>query len=510
MLYLLTQKLPNCIFAAYVDKPSVAEMWAGIILEFLKKSILMKVNLCAKFTNMRYEKGANLQTEFSRVKMKYAALLNVGIKISKEDYSLLILNFVPRDIAAHLVNVSAGMKAHTIVSATDKEKEIELSLDAGTLMQFALEEWDCRAPAHKAREKQKDTLSSSTALVMVSSEKPGAKAGGGDKKKHFFKQGKCWNCGEKGHKKDTCTKPKQESDGNKNTGQQGSNSNKGKNSSGLNNMSGSSSKNGNTNTAVDENNVDSAWVMLSPPSVEYRDVYQFLMDVDEDEIPKLEYPTSDDEGDSCSVVYLQNRHCRNKAEMLHKFNDNQGPSTDGLTINTSGRLWGHKVKAYIAKTGGKSDVAWDLYDSGASHHMLPCQEDFINFQEIAERLLMVANQQTFTATGLGKMIVSMLNGDKVAKIKLTCILYTPALGFTLISIGQIDNAGYYSTFGGGICEIQTGERQTIGIIPKSGGVYHVPHGTHIAAAAVRIKRMTLCKLHNCLGHISPRAVKDLI
>ena len=91
---------------------------------------------------MRYEKGADLRTEFSRIKMKYAALLNVGIKISEEDYSSLILNFVPGDIASHLVNVSAGMKAHAIVSATDKEKEIELSLDAGTLMQFALEEWD--------------------------------------------------------------------------------------------------------------------------------------------------------------------------------------------------------------------------------------------------------------------------------------------------------------------------------------------------------------------------------
>jgi hypothetical protein len=101
----------------------------------------------------------------------------------------------------------------------------------------------------------------------------------------------------------------------------------------------------------------------------------------------------------------------------------------------SGRLWSHEIEAYIAKTSGKSDVAWDLYDSRASHHMLPCREGFINFQEIAERLLMAANQQTFTVTGVGEMIVSMPNGDRGAKIKLTRVLYTPALGFTLISIG---------------------------------------------------------------------------
>ena len=142
VLYLLMQKLPDCISTTYIDKSSVAEMWAGIVLEFLKKSILMKANLCVEFMNMQYEKGADLWAEFSKVCMKYAALLNVGTKISNDNYSSLILNFVPRDIASHLANVSAGMKVHALVSSTDKEKEIEVSLDAGSLMQFALEEWD--------------------------------------------------------------------------------------------------------------------------------------------------------------------------------------------------------------------------------------------------------------------------------------------------------------------------------------------------------------------------------
>ncbi|KAF8626745.1 hypothetical protein AX14_011432 [Amanita brunnescens Koide BX004] len=102
------------------------------------------------------------------------------------------------------------------------------------------------------------------------------------------------------------------------------------------------------------------------------------------------------------------------------------------------------------------------------------------------------------------MIVSIPNGDGDARIKLTRVLYTPTLGFTLISIGLIDDAGYYSTFGGGMCEIQSSVRQTIGIIRKSGGVYHV------AAAAVGIKRMTLRELHEQMGHISLHAIKDLI
>ena len=512
VLYLLTQKLPDCIFAAYVDKSSVTEMWTGIVLEFSRKLILMKANLHTEFINMRYKKGADLWAEFSRICMKYVALLNIGIKVSDDDYSSLILNFVPENIAAHLANVSAGMKAHALVLTTDKEKEVELSLDASTLMQFALEEWDCRAPARKAREKSKENANNGMALATVSSEKPGAKASGGDKRKHFGKCGECWNCGDKGHKRDTCTKPKQENNNSsEGKGQQNSNSNKGKGKGNTpgpkNTTASSSSQNTSMNAAVDEEDVDSPWTIVGSSPEGTRDTYEFLADADGEEMPDLVMvATSDDENDSSAV----RGYCRSEAEPPHKPNDNHGPSTGTPTVDISGRLWGEEVKAYVAKMGGKSEIAWDLYDSGASHHMLPKREDFINYEEIPKKPLTTANKETFSAVGMGDMIVSLLNGDGEAKIKLTRVLYTPALGFTLISIGCIDKAGYYSTFGGGKCEIQTGERRTVRIVPKSGGVYRVPHGSHVAAAAVSVKHMTLSDLHRHLGHISPRAVKDLI
>ena len=349
------------------------------------------------------------------------------------------------------------------------------------------------------------------ALATISSKKRGAKAGGGDKRKHFGKCGKCWNCRDKGHKRDACPKPKSDekglSDGKKDSGQQGSNSNKGEGTSGSNsNVSASSSKKPNASMAVDD--IDGAWVALVTP---IDDLYEFLTDIDEDkDMPDLESTMVDSGETSPTVIRIANRGCREEAEKAQQFDDNHRPSADGLTIDMSGRLWGHEVEAYVAKMGGKSEVAWDLYDSRASHHMSPCQEDFINFQEIPAKLLTAANRQTFSATGVGNMIVSIPNGDGDARIKLTCVLYTPTLGFTLISIGRIDDAGYYSTFGGRVCEIQLSVRQTVGTIPKSGGVYRVPHGTHVAAAAIGIKRMTLHELHKRMGHISPRVIKDLL
>ena len=86
----------------------------------------------------------------------------------------------------------------------------------------------------------------------------------------------------------------------------------------------------------------------------------------------------------------------------------------------------------------------------------------------------------------------------------------PALSFTLISVGRIEDAGYWSMFGGGMCQIKAGDGMLIGNVPKSGGVYKVPHEPHVAAAMVRVKHMTIQELLNHLGHIAPHAVKDLI
>ena len=57
----------------------------------------------------------------------------------------------------------------------------------------------------------------------------------------------------------------------------------------------------------------------------------------------------------------------------------------------------------------------------------------------------------------------------------------------LISVGRIDDAGYWSMFGGGMCQIKTSDGMLIGNVPKSGGVYKVPHGDSIATATIGIR-----------------------
>ena len=129
------------------------------------------------------------------------------------------------------------------------------------------------------------------------------------------------------------------------------------------------------------------------------------------------------------------------------------------------------TSAFTATTKSSVKCAWDMYDLGASHHTSPCQEDFINFEVIPAKPLTAANKEKFMAEGIGEMMIRLPNGDKEVKMRLTQVLYTPALSFMLISVGCIDDTGYWSTFGGGMCQIKTSDGTLIGNVLKSGGVY---------------------------------------
>ena len=46
-----------------------------------------------------------------------------------------------------------------------------------------------------------------------------------------------------------------------------------------------------------------------------------------------------------------------------------------------------------------------------------------------------ANKQKFTASGKGEMIINLPNGVEVSKLRLTEVLYSPEVRYTLVLIG---------------------------------------------------------------------------
>ena len=114
---------------------------------------------------------------------------------------------------------------------------------------------------------------------------------------------------------------------------------------------------------------------------------------------------------------------------------------------------------------------------------------------------------------MGEMVIEVPNGMDPSKMRLTEVLYSPEIGFTLVSIGHIDDAGCYTTFGGGKCEIRSGDGKILGTIPKTKGLYRIVHESTSPQANVAEpapEKLTVMDLHRRMGHIAPSAAKRLV
>ena len=96
----------------------------------------------------------------------------------------------------------------------------------------------------------------------------------------------------------------------------------------------------------------------------------------------------------------------------------------------------------------------EIFDSGTCCHISPYRDAFSNISDIPPRSLRAANKQSFSAVGKGDMVIDVPNGSSISQLKLTEVLYSPEAGYTLVSIGYLDEAGFTTTFANGKCVIR--------------------------------------------------------
>jgi GAG-pre-integrase domain len=88
------------------------------------------------------------------------------------------------------------------------------------------------------------------------------------------------------------------------------------------------------------------------------------------------------------------------------------------------------------------------------------------------------------------------------------VLYSPEVGYTLVSVGRLDEKGFSANFSGGKCTITGPDGNQVGEVPKNHrGLYRVDHEPESVSGAEEV--LTLDQLHRRLGHISPNAAKKL-
>jgi hypothetical protein len=89
------------------------------------------------------------------------------------------------------------------------------------------------------------------------------------------------------------------------------------------------------------------------------------------------------------------------------------------------------------------------------------------FVDISQALFRAANKQSMKAVGMGEMTVNVPNGTDVSQIRLTEALYSPQVGYTLLSVGCLDDRCFSITFSGRKCTIRGLDGSHIGAIPKT-------------------------------------------
>jgi hypothetical protein len=166
--------------------------------------------------------------------------------------------------------------------------------------------------------------------------------------------------------------------------------------------------------------------------------------------------------------------------------------------------------ALVVQDSTKSGGIAELYDSGCTNHISPYRDHFENFQAIVPRKFRAANQQTFSTIGIGELIIDVPNGDgHFCKLRLSGVQYSPEIAYTLVSIGQLDEAGFSALFGGGKCLIRGPDGEKVGEVKRAERkVYRVEHVEGEANAAEKV--LSLERFHRCMGHVSFQTAKSLV
>ena len=508
---LLTQKIPDSTLMRIHSKKTVKERWAAIVEEYTSKGAYAQTDLRQKFMDMKCADKANVREFLDSLQVKREELASVGVDIDEKDYRSTILASLPFALS----NFASAQLAAARMWAPTK------SIDPDDLISLINEEYD-RQKAQRTRRtgagKSKDRDDDEAMAVNPGSSKETGGRGGrgrGGKSPHFHRKpkGECYNCGEKGHYRNKCPKLAKPSKDTPTT-------------------SGSA----NTAAAADwDSEGEGAWVAIDTDGESV---------ASGGEMPDLESveasETSSEDGSVPGLATMSMTSggapehdgvSENDSDWFSEVGEDAGELDDEGWYSDDEdalRAYDFPLKDYEidfsdlpevaliatepAKPGQYAYVRRELYDSGCTQHISPYLSDFENFVETPPKAFRAANEQSFSATGKGEMIIDVPDGADSSQLHLTEVLYSPEVGYTLISIGRLDDMGFSATFSGGKCLIQGPDGNRVGEVPKDKrGLYRVQHEHELEEANVAAAdALTLDQFHRRMGHISPKIAQKLV
>ena len=522
---LLTQKIPDSTLMRIHTKRTVVERWNSIVTEYTEKGAYAQTDLRQKFLELKCPSQGNVREFLDNLRVKKEELATVGVTIDDGDYRSTILSSLPTPLA----NFASMQLAAARMFSSEK------TISPDVLISLINEEWD-RQKVQKGRRSNdggKGKADEKDEALFVGNaggsrggpwrgrSRGGRGSGRGRGGKPSSSTAECWNCGEKGHFRHNCPHPKKESQKEINppkyTGTANAVAESDSEEDGVWAVESDSDSDGTAPIVEGAWGVDIDLDNQMPSPEDLVDLDEVGVDVSDVDEVGVDVASSFDGASESDGSFFGEEDWFSEPEELageleglpNKVQEDGGSSSSGQEDHDA--LEEALVAADPPKPGQYAFVQAELYDSGCTRHISPYREDFESFTEIPPLSLSAANNHRFNALGKGEMVIDIPNGIEISQLRLTEVLYSPEVGYTLVSIGRLDEKGFTARFGEGKCVIRGPDSERIGMIPKNKrGLYKVEHELNIEEVNAVEETLTLEQLHRRMGHISPVIAKKLV
>jgi len=458
---LLTQRLPDSTVMEIHSKKTVKERWEAVVKEYTVKGVYAQTEMRAKFLTSRCSEKGNAKDFLRGLRLKKEELAQVGVKISDEDYLSTIISSLPDALS----NFASMQMSWTL-------QQTQQSMDASTLMTMLLQEAE-RQDLRSQRRKQatgKAKEDEKSEALAVSTEKP--------RGKRDMSKISCWNCGELGHFSSKCDKPRKSKDSESSVKPDPK-----KEETSAAAVDSSSDDEG--AWAADEIEDDGAdWFQEVVDSENEADSVGDVADWFEEVVGTLKPDGSDEEEsdwfeEAVAEEDLEGNssRCSNLVSVedelgvhddlpeLLSLSDSEDEDSD-VEEEFSNRekedvsiedLFDMSGEVFIVAESVQAARMAELYESGCTNHISPYRSRFENFQGTTPCNFRAANKQTFSTMGKGDLVIDVPHGHSSTQLRLHDMLYSlysAEVGYTLVSVGRLDEARFTVTFGGGKCVLK--------------------------------------------------------
>jgi len=376
---------------------------------------------------MKCPDRGNIREFLHSLHVKHEVLATVGVKIDDKDYLSTIISFLPQSLSNFASNQLAATKLYSPTK----------SIKPNALISLISKKYEWQKAQRSRCSNGKSPKEDKWDEAMSASSLKGGKAGG---RNHKFPHGTCWGCGGKGHFRDKClTNPLKQKDGKE---------------------SKDSQKGSSANAAVGVNSDsegEGAFAAMAVKDYESDDSVpdlEAVSDSDSDDEPHGGVVTDNDWFSDVADEGARDQECSEGSDWdPDDLFEDSVPAIDAPFALEDPGIPKH-VAAFVSASSNADDTSHtEVYDSGCTSHISPYQNDLENFIEILLKPFRAANKQNFQAVGKGEMVIDIPNGADISQLRLMEVLYSPEVGYTLVSGGQLNDHGFLATFGGGKCVI---------------------------------------------------------